>query len=221
MGADIITQTETTCPVIGSFGKAFETRLTDENDKATYISPEVSKVADSKSTPEVTQARAYRVIDWAVRTVLPMVLTSANMLDHAAKIAALPAVVDGKTAAQATELVLLAQEASVDAFSMSQSVKVVNVLANSTVWGPNPDKAAANILSNACLAVKDACANALYGLTKVADNPIDAAYVATAAAYAVSKAVTPDSVWSSASALITELSDIKAAAVDPGAVLDI
>jgi hypothetical protein len=112
---------ECACPVVASLIRRFNDRLPDDETRTRLLKPLLVKLVGSRSTPEVERKRAYLAADWAVRECTPLALESAKLPDEAAKLRALPPLVDaesarvGKKAARAAQKVAWGKYAYADA----------------------------------------------------------------------------------------------------------
>lgn len=67
---------------------------------------------DTTSTPEVEELRAFAFADFAVRIVAPLALDAAGLKNEAAKLRALPEIMDRETARAAAAAAEAAAEAA-------------------------------------------------------------------------------------------------------------
>lgn len=81
---------ECACPVIGAFVRSWNDSLPDK-DRDRILLPLVSRIAGTKSTPDVEEARAWLATDWLIRTLTPSFLDlTPDLRQHADRLRALP-----------------------------------------------------------------------------------------------------------------------------------
>ncbi len=87
-------------PVLALFGRRINDAMPDEL-RDTLLRPLVPLLIGTSDDDEADKMRGYIAADWAVRTAAPMALRAAGHPDEAARLSALPAVVDLRTACRA------------------------------------------------------------------------------------------------------------------------
>ena len=91
------------CPVLTSFAIRLNDSIQDDVLRTRLLAPLISSLAGSKSSPEVEQRRAYYFADRAVRLFAPLALEAKGYTEQAARLRALPEVVDSQTADAAAD----------------------------------------------------------------------------------------------------------------------
>jgi hypothetical protein len=91
---------ECACAVIAEFGREINDSMPDSL-RDTLLRPLVLMIVGTRGSHEVQLRRAYIAADYAVREATPFALRAAAMLADADKLAALPEIVDAKTARDA------------------------------------------------------------------------------------------------------------------------
>jgi hypothetical protein len=81
------------CPVLGAFGRSWNDSL-DDGDRNRLLSPFITLLVGTKSTPDVEERRAWMAADWLIRTHTPAWLRLAGLDDHVAALAGADAVSD-------------------------------------------------------------------------------------------------------------------------------
>jgi len=77
------------CPVLASFGRAWNDALDDET-RNRLLPPFIPRLVGTRSTPDVRDARAFMAADWAVRIYTPVWLRAAGLDAEADALEALP-----------------------------------------------------------------------------------------------------------------------------------
>ena len=107
---------ECACPVLTAYAVRINDAMGEGPDgdalRARYLHDLAPMLVGSRSTPEVEQARAFVLIDHAVRVFAPLALESAGLHDEARRLRALGAVVGEQSARAAEEAANAAEDAA-------------------------------------------------------------------------------------------------------------
>jgi hypothetical protein len=174
------------CPVVASLIRRFNDRLPDDETRTRLLRPLLVKLVGSRSTPEVERKRAYLAADWAVRECTPLALESAKLTDEAAKLRALPPLVDAESARVGKEAARAARKVAWDKYA----------------------SASASAASAYAADAADAAYAAYASASAYAADAADAAYAAYAA-YASAAATAREPVYQAAIRCIERMLDIK------------
>ena len=82
---------ECVCPVLASFGRAWNDGLPDDETRTRILAPFIPLLIGTRSTPKVQATRAFMAADWAVRIYSPVWLRAAGLDEEADALAGLPA----------------------------------------------------------------------------------------------------------------------------------
>lgn len=102
------------CPVLASFGRAWNDALDDE-DRNRLLRPFIRRLIGTRSTPEVEQRRAYMAADWTARLAAPVWLRAAGLVDEAGALEALPPLDSAEACRNAGPTLRRAREAALAA----------------------------------------------------------------------------------------------------------
>ena len=95
------------CPILTTYAIALNDAMGQGPDgdalRAQYLYDLAPMLVGSRSTPDVEQARTYVLIDHAIRVFAPLALESAGLDGEAARLRALGAVIDQRSAWSASE----------------------------------------------------------------------------------------------------------------------
>jgi len=102
--------------VISAFLRSWNDGLPTDADRVRLLSPMISRLVGSKSTPAVEERRSYLSLDWLIRVYTPTVLILVPALaPNAVALRGLPEIVDLTTAQAVSETVRSARDAAWDA----------------------------------------------------------------------------------------------------------
>lgn len=96
----ITDQPSCACPVLTRFAIRLNDFIQDTELRTRLLTPLISSLAGSKSTPEVEQRRMFYFADRAVRLFAPLALDARGYAEQASSLRALPEIVTRDTALQ-------------------------------------------------------------------------------------------------------------------------
>jgi len=99
--------------VISAFLRSWNDGLPTDADRVRLLSPMISRLVGSKSTPAVEERRSYLSLDWIIRVYTPTTLDLVPTLaPNAESLRGLPEIVDLTTAHAVSEAVRAARDAA-------------------------------------------------------------------------------------------------------------
>jgi hypothetical protein len=174
------------CPVVANMVRRLNDRLPNDETRTRLLKPLLVKLIGSRSTPEVERKRAYLAADWAVREGTPLALESAKLPDEAAKLRALPPIVDVESARVGKEAARAVRDKARTAADAAYAAYAAYAAADAAYAdAADAAAAAADAADAAYAAAYAAAAYAAYAAAAAAAYAAaaaDAAYAAAAAA---------------------------------------
>ena len=82
------------CPVIGAFLRSWNDALSSDEVRTRLLSPLITVLVGTRSTPAIEQRRATMAADWLIRVHTPAWLRLAKLETHAAAMESLPEITD-------------------------------------------------------------------------------------------------------------------------------
>ena len=138
------------CPVLSAYARRLnDARWPSDSDRTAAMLPLVTLLAGSRSTPDVEAQRRWFLVDRAAREFAPMALDRAGRADDAARLRAMPAIVDRATAEPVAKM-LRAADAAADAYAAAAYAAAAAAAADAYAARLPILRRAAEVLAEAC-----------------------------------------------------------------------